>query len=82
MNYEEIIDGYNELLEKCYNLIKKDDGRLMGSDYWLRAAIMETDITLEFRNEGIYCYGNCYTTQTMDFESFGFLISLKEIKGE
>lgn len=82
VNYEEIIEGYNELVEKCYLIIKNDDGTIMGSDYWLRFAICESDITLDFRGEGIYCYGTCYTTQTMSEESFAFMIPLKKIEGE
>ena len=82
MNYEEIIDGYIELREKCYKLAKKDHGKLMGDDYWLRFALMESDISLEFRESGIYCYGTCFTAQTMDNESFGFLIPLNELEGE
>jgi hypothetical protein len=53
MNYEEIIDGYMELREKCYKLAKKDHGKLMGDDYWLRFALMESDISLEIRESGM-----------------------------
>lgn len=80
MKYEEMIDGYNELREKCLEIAKRDNGRLMDSDAWLRFAIMESDITLAFTGYGIECYGSAYTTQTMDHEHFSFTIPLSELE--
>ncbi|UUG69454.1 hypothetical protein SEA_SHAM_143 [Streptomyces phage Sham] len=74
MDYEKIIDGYNELREKCLELAKANDGALMDSDRWLRGAIMESDITLDYSEQGIHCHGSTYTSQTMDNECFSFII--------
>ena len=82
MNYEEIIDGYNDLRDKCYALARKDGGKLMGSDKWLRSALCESDMTLSFTSGGIDCYGSTYTTQTMSHESFFFMIPFSELEGE
>jgi hypothetical protein len=69
-----IINGYNELRERCYEAARKDNGKLMGSDAWLRYAILSTDITLETAVDGIRCWGSCYTSQTMSTEPFDFII--------
>lgn len=80
MNYEEIIDGYNELREKCLKLAKQNRGRLMGADSWLQYAISESDITLWFYEDGIECSGHAYTSQTMSDEPFNFRIPMELIK--
>lgn len=80
MNYEEIIDGYNELREKCLKLAKKDSGKLMGGDSWLQHAIIESDITLWFYGDGIECSGSAYTSQTMSSEPFNFRIPMELIE--
>jgi hypothetical protein len=79
MDLEEIIAGYNDLREKCLEIAKRNNGALMGSDAWLRFAITESDITLGFTSIGIECYGSAYTSQTMDNESFSFIIPLHEL---
>lgn len=80
MKYEEMINGYNELREKCLELAKKDNGKLMEGYSWLRFALLDTDITLSFTGYGIECYGSAYTTQTMDHEYFCFTIPLSELE--
>jgi hypothetical protein len=80
MSLEEIIEGYNSLREKCLELAKRDSGALMGQDAWLRWAIQEQDITLDFiEGVGIECHGLAYTTQTMDHEVFCFVIPFSEL---
>ncbi|QIN94141.1 hypothetical protein PP459_gp092 [Streptomyces phage Wakanda] len=79
MNYEEIIEGYNSLREKCLELAKKNPA-LFGEDAWLRGAIQEEDITLDFiEGVGVECHGLAYTTQTMDHEVFCFVIPFSEL---
>jgi hypothetical protein len=80
MKYEEMIDGYNELREKCLHIAKQNNGRLMDSDAWLRFAIMESDITLDYSEQGIHCHGSAYTTQTMSNEHFDFVIPYSELE--
>jgi hypothetical protein len=80
VKYEKMIEGYNELREKCLELAKQDNGRLMEGHSWLRFAILDTDITLSFTERGIECYGSAYTTQTMDYEYFCFTIPLSELE--
>ncbi|ASR75504.1 hypothetical protein SEA_MILDRED21_97 [Streptomyces phage Mildred21] len=80
MRYEGIIEEYENLREKCYRAIKRGDRKLLGSDYWLRAAIQETDIQMIVHANGIECYGSCYTMQTMDTEHFSILIPLSELE--
>jgi hypothetical protein len=82
MNLEEMIDGYNDLREKCLRVGRKNNAELLADSAWLRYAIDEIDITLEYQNDGVYCYGCTYTTQTMSLESFGFLIPFSELEGE
>jgi hypothetical protein len=78
MNLEEIIDGYNILRDRCLAIAKKSPA-LLGEYAWLRYAISDGDITLGFTEDGINCYGNTYTTQTMDHEWFDFLIPFSEL---
>ncbi|QIQ63011.1 hypothetical protein SEA_MOAB_147 [Streptomyces phage Moab] len=80
MNYEEMIDGYNELREKCLKLAKQDNGKLMDTDAWLQYAIMEEDIKLYFYPDGIECCGRAYTSQTMCSEPFSFKIPMELLK--
>ncbi|WMI33527.1 hypothetical protein SEA_KENREY_155 [Streptomyces phage Kenrey] len=79
MDYEKIIDGYNSLRETCL-VIAKLNSELMGSDAWLRFAICDDDITLDLAEDGIICYGNAYTTQTMDNEHFSFTIPFEYLE--
>jgi len=79
MDYEKLIDGYNSLRETCLVIAKLND-ELMGSDRWLKFAIMDSDINLEFAGDGIVCYGSAYTTQTMDNEHFSFTIPFEYIE--
>jgi hypothetical protein len=80
MNYEEMIDGYNNLREKCLKLAKQDNGKLMGADSWLQHAISAEDITLWFHEDGIECSGVAYTFQTMCSEPFSFRIPMQLLK--
>lgn len=82
MKYEEIIEGYEKLRERCYEIGKYGSKNILGDSYWLRSAIMESDMSLEFRENGIRCYGSCYTTQTMSHESFEFTVPFEELEGE
>jgi hypothetical protein len=82
VNFEEIIEGYEKLRERCYEAGKYGNKNLLGDYYWLRFAIIESDISLEFRENGIRCYGNCYTTQTMSNEFFEFTVPFSELEGE
>lgn len=82
MNYEQVIDGYNELREKCLELAKSNDGALMDSGAWFKTAIMDSDITLYYSEDGIHGYGNAYTTQTMSTEYFSFVIPYSLLEGE
>ncbi|QOI67518.1 hypothetical protein SEA_BEUFFERT_140 [Streptomyces phage Beuffert] len=74
MNYEEIIDGYNDLRERCLELAKADSDNLMIEGAWFKSAIMESDATLDYSESGIHGHGNAYTCQTMSTEYFSFVI--------
>jgi len=74
MDYEQMIDGYNELREKCLELAKANNGALMDEGAWFKSAIMESDVTLDYSENGIHGHGNAYTTQTMGHEYFSFVI--------
>lgn len=79
MNLEEIIDGYNDLREKCLELAKANPV-LLGEYAWLQYAIQESDITLYFiEGVGVECSGHAYTSQTMDNEPFDFIIPFSEL---
>lgn len=82
MNFEEIIEGYDELREICLKLAKQNNGRLMSSDAWLQYAICQDDITLAFYENGIECSGYAYTSQTMSDEPFNFRIPMELIVEE
>jgi len=82
MNYEQIIDGYNELREKCLKLAKANNGALMDSGAWFKSAIIDSDVTLDYSESGIHGYGDAYTTQTMSTEYFSFVIPYSLIEGE
>jgi hypothetical protein len=80
MDFETIIEGYNSLREKCLELAKRNNGALMGDDAWLRGAIIEQDITLDFiEGVGIECHGTAFTMQTVDHEAFCFTIPFSEL---
>lgn len=66
MRYEGIIEEYENLREKCYKAIKRGDRKLLGSDYWLRAAIQETDIQM--------------IVHANDTERFSILIPFSELE--
>lgn len=76
MNYEEMIDGYNELREQCL-MIAKNNPEVFDEGAWLRNAIVDSDITLDYSSQGIHCRGNAYTTQTMSSEYFQFIVPLE-----
>ncbi len=79
MNLEEVIDTYNRVRERCTVLARKDNGKLMDEYAWLRNALIDTDIVLEYTKDGIRCFGTTYTCQTMDNEFFDFLIPFSEL---
>ena len=79
LNYEEVINGYNDLRERCLKLAK-DSKDILGEYSWLRGAITESDITLYFYDDRIECNGVTYTSQTMDHEFFTFLIPISMIE--
>ncbi|QNN98346.1 hypothetical protein SEA_LILMARTIN_96 [Streptomyces phage LilMartin] len=79
MNYEAMIDGHNALREKCLKLAKKNPKEYLGEYAWLQGAIQESDISLEFLESGISCYGYAYTTQTCCSEWFQFTIPLEKL---
>lgn len=80
MNYEEIINGYNDLREKCLKLAKENPKEILDTGYWLRNAISESDITLYFYEDFVECSGSTYTNQTMDHEYFNFRIPMDVLK--
>ena len=80
MNYEDIIEGYNELRERCLELAKANSDTLMHDGAWFKTAIMESDITLDYSESGIHGHGNAYTTQTMSTEYFSFVIPFDMLK--
>ncbi|QBZ72423.1 hypothetical protein SEA_CIRCINUS_169 [Streptomyces phage Circinus] len=80
MDLEQIIDGYNNLRERCLELAKQNPA-LFGDSAWLRYAIQESDITLYFiAGVGVECSGMAYTSQTMDNEPFDFIIPFSELE--
>ena len=80
MDYEAIIDGHNALREKCLKLAKDNPNEILGEYAWLQWAIQESDISLEFLETGISCYGSAYTTQTCCSEWFEFTIPFSELE--
>lgn len=79
MDYETIIESYNELRERCLIIAKLND-ELMGSDAWLKFAIDDSDIKMYYSEQGIVCFGSCFTTQTMSNEHFNFTIPYSYIE--
>lgn len=71
---ERVIELYDELREKCYKLAKANDGELMGKDAWLRHALLEGELRLQWGEDGVTCYGSTFTSQTQDHEWFEFTI--------
>jgi hypothetical protein len=82
MNYEDMIDGYNDLRDKCLEIALKNNAELMGEFAWLRFAITADDITLGFIHDEVVCYGSTYTNQTMAHEYFEFRLPPSIIEGE
>lgn len=80
MNYEKIIEGYEELRKKCYELAIRNKGALMHEDAWLRTALCDEDIEMMFYPGGIHCRGSVFTCQTQSIESFSFNIPLEELE--
>ena len=74
------IDRHNALREQCYNLARANGGALMGNSAWLRNALCEPDMTLEWTPEGIRCSGNTWTSQTVGLEWFEFVIPWSAIE--
>jgi len=79
---ERMIDGYNDLRERCLALAKEAGGERMGHDAWLRYALREDDITLRYTVDGIQCSGHAFTTQTQSNEWFCFTILWADLTGE
>ena len=79
MNYEQIIDGYNELRENCL-MIAKNNPELFDEGAWFKNAIIDSDITLHYSEEGVHCYGSAFTTKTMSSEHFQFMIPFERLK--
>jgi hypothetical protein len=79
MDYEHVIDTYNDLRENCLK-IARSKPEYLGEYGWLRYAILESDITLFLCPGFIECNGVCYTSQTMCHESFSFRIPINEIR--
>jgi hypothetical protein len=76
---KDAIDAHNELRSKCYELARENDGELMGTDAWLRNAMSEGDMTLDWGSDGVHCRGLAYTSQTWDHEPFAFTIPWERI---
>lgn len=74
-----VIDDFNRLREACYELAREDRGELMEGDAWLRSALQESDLNLEFQGDAIECWGSAYTTQTWDHEPFRFRLPLERV---
>lgn len=74
-----VIDDYNRLREACYELARAHCGELMADDAWLRYALQESDLNLEFQGDAIECWGSAYTTQTMSREPFRFRLPLEQV---
>jgi hypothetical protein len=79
MNLQEIIDEFNRVREQCYHLARENNGARMGEYAWLRNALDDTDIRMDWTPQGVNCYGYAYTTQTMDNEWFDFTIPFSEL---
>lgn len=71
---DSIIESYENLRDKCYNLARQNDGALMGNDAWLRHALNDTDMRLTASADGIECSGYTFTSQTSYSEPFDFTI--------
>jgi len=81
MNLEQIIETYNDLRSQAC-LIAKAEPELMGKEAWLKHALWETDITLDFTASGVRCYGNTFSMQTQDREDFDFIIPISKFNLE
>lgn len=68
------IDQYDSLRTKCYDLARLDDGARMGDDFWMLYALVESDIQLEARRDGIGC-----TSSSASEEAYDFTISYADI---
>lgn len=79
MRITKIVEDFNDLRERCFELARADNGKLMGDDKWLRNALCEERMTLEPSSRGILCRGLAFTTQTQDNEWFEFLISWSDL---
>lgn len=79
MNIGDAIDKHNELRRWCADTAKRNNGAAMGDDAWLRYALSEHDITLDWDNHGINCWGMTFTSQTMSNEHFSFTIPWDDI---
>lgn len=79
MDYQKIIDGYNELREECL-MIAKNNPELFDEGAWFKTAIVDSDITLDYSDDGVHCRGYAYTTQTMSSQHFQFVIPFERLK--
>lgn len=82
MNYQSIIEEYDKLRNKCYKLIKSGDERLLEEFFWLKYAIQEEEINLDFHENFIICNGYTFTTQTMSNEWFNIHIHTDMLKDD
>lgn len=80
MNIQQTIEDYQDLREACYRAARADNGALMGKDSWLRDAMCEDEIELNYGGgDHINCSGNTFTTQTQSNEWFDFSIPLSAL---
>lgn len=79
MDFEKIIDQYNDIHEAAYQYMRANP-ECLGRMQWLKPAIGTGDFQIAAGRESIVCYGNTYTTQTMSHESFEFQILYMDLK--
>jgi hypothetical protein len=81
IDLEQVISIYNQAREACFKIMPENPA-VLGDDEWLKFAIKENDIQLEFTNGHVSCYGTCYTTQTQSYENFEFIIPTEAVYKE
>jgi hypothetical protein len=69
-----IIEAYDALRERCFELARENGGALMGDDQWLRNALCVGDMLIQANADGVNCWGLTFTSQTQSSESFDFTI--------
>ena len=80
MNIQEIVEQYDALRKRCYDIMKSDPKKILGSDVWLQWVIYETDLQLEVTETTVQCWGSVFTSQTQSTESFQFDIFLSDLE--